>query len=127
MYNTHLMKHSLRKCVACSEQCGGSSGFVSSVTILNMAAVGSNSYQGGWHFNISTTVAPTLLLIYKNTKYSFNEYRLTGYVYTPTPNQLRTIEGLLSIIEYLYGSCKLSSAVLQTNYKSSNYRCTIKI
>ena len=47
-YNpTHLIKHSLRKCSACSEQCGGRLGRVSSVTILNMAAVGSYSYQGG--------------------------------------------------------------------------------
>ena len=36
-------------------------GTVSSMTILNMAAVGSKSYQGGWDWSISTTVAPTLL------------------------------------------------------------------
>ena len=55
------MKHMVRKLCACSEQCGGRFGSVSSVTILNMAAVGSNSYHGGLHFSISTTVAPILL------------------------------------------------------------------
>ena len=57
----HLMKHLARMCVACSEQWAGRLGTVSSMTILNMAAVGSNSYHGGWDCNISTTVAPTLL------------------------------------------------------------------
>lgn len=50
-----------RKSCAYSEQCGGTLGSVSSVAILNMAAVGSNSYQGGRHLSISTTVAPILL------------------------------------------------------------------
>ena len=58
---THLIKQSVRNCSACSEQCGGKLGFVSSVTTLNMAAVGSKSYHGGCTFSISTTVAPTLL------------------------------------------------------------------
>ena len=47
--------------MACSEQWAGRLGTVSSMTILNMAAVGSKSYQGGWDWSISTTVAPTLL------------------------------------------------------------------
>ena len=51
----------MRKCSACSEQCTGKLGTVSSTTTLNMAAVGSNSYHGGWVFSISTTVQPTLL------------------------------------------------------------------
>jgi len=65
---SYLMKHSETKPTACSEQWAGRLGSVTSVTILNMAAVGSYSYQGGSAFSISKTVAPVLLVNQSNNE-----------------------------------------------------------
>ena len=51
------------KSLALVEVSDGKSGSVSNVAILNRAAIGSNSAQGGFPLSISTTVHPTLLKI----------------------------------------------------------------
>lgn len=78
----------LRKSRQWSDTCAGSTGLVGWVAILKMAAMASNSAQGGRCVNISTTVQPTLLKHHKlvssgQSKHVY-QFILTFYLITWT-------------------------------------------